>query len=199
MSIVTGKPVPAMYSSSTAAALLAILVFVQALSAQDAAPVGRESVDFTHPLISTDPVKPKDVPAESVAAMETAVLRAHDAMVAAAEALDLDRLFEGMLQTNRGAMIVDGQLTLTRDDVIATTRRNFADIAKIHYEYVERHVTLLSPTSAIITGTGHTRLTRTTGETSTSPFTQTLVFMLVDKSWKVIHMHSSTPRPSLGG
>jgi len=150
------------------------------------------------PLITEPPAIPA-ANKESITAAENAVLAAHDASIAAAEALDLDTLFSFLVPTNRGAMIAGGRITLTQDDVMTTTRRDFAGLSSIRYAYTRRHVTLLSLTSAIIVGEGNLHATTRDGGKIDRPFAQTIVFMRVGDAWKVIHLHSSTPLAGLGG
>lgn len=131
-------------------------------------------------------------PAER-AAIEQAVLACHDQTLAAAEALDLDRLLSFVAETDRGSLIKNGTLFLTRDDTIATTRQGFRGIKSIKYETRERHVTVLSSTSALLTTTGRTGATTEDGQTLSVPYAQTIVFVLKDGAWRVLHLHSSSP------
>jgi hypothetical protein len=183
---------------------LAVWFSVTSLSAQSpTAPVPDRAPPV--PLITEPPVSTKNIPAriptadtDSITATENAVLAIHDATIAAAEACDLEQLFSHLVPTNRGAMISNGRITLTQDDVMATTRRDFAGLTSVRYTYAQRHVTVLSPTSAIIAGDGSVTATTRDGTGFTRPFAQTIVFMRIDETWKVIHMHSSAPLEALG-
>ncbi len=132
------------------------------------------------------------LPAER-AVIEQAVLACHDQTLAAAEALDLDRLLGFVAETDRGSMIGNGRLFLTRADTVANTRERFQGIKAIKYETHERHVTVLSRTAALVTTTGDVHATTTDGRAFSVPYAQSIVFVLVDGAWRVLHMHSSSP------
>src|SRR5512135_39788 len=102
------------------------------------------------------------VPAER-AAIEQAVLACHDQTLAEAGALDLERLFGFVAETDRGSMISNGRLLLTRADTIAATRPQFQNLTALKYEPRERHVTVLSRTAALLVTTGQTRFSTTDG------------------------------------
>ncbi len=128
------------------------------------------------------------------AAIEQAVLACHDQTLAAAAALDLDRLFAFVAETDRGSMIGNGRLLLTRADTIAANRQQFQGITALKYEPRERHVTVLSRTAALLVTTGQTHFSTTDGRDLTAPYAQTIVFVLRDGRWQVLHLHSSAPR-----
>ena len=134
------------------------------------------------------------LPADS-AAIEQAVLACHDQTLAAADALDLDRLVSFVAQTERGSMISNGRLFLTRDDTIANTRQGFQGLRALKYETRERHVTVLSRTAALLVTTGTTRFTTADGREISAPYAQTIVFVLQEGRWQVLHLHQSNPRP----
>jgi hypothetical protein len=133
------------------------------------------------------------VPPAERATIEQAVLACHDQTLAAAEALDLDHLLGFVAETDRGSMIGNGRLFLTRSDTVANTRERFKGIKTIKYKTHERHVTVLSRTSALITTTGEVHATTTDGQAFSRPYAQTIVFVVVAGSWRVLHMHSSNP------
>lgn len=101
---------------------------------------------------------------EERTAIEQAVLACHDQTIAAAETLDLDRLFSFLAANDRGSMIANGRLFLTRDDTSADTRQGFQNIASLKYETHERHVTVLSRTAALLITTGCSTGGQPTGE-----------------------------------
>jgi SnoaL-like domain len=132
-------------------------------------------------------------PAER-AAIEQAVLACHDQCLAAADALDVDRLGRFVAETDRGSMIGNGRLLRTREEVIAGNRRQFQGIAALKYEPRERLVTALSRTAALLVTTGQTRLTTGDGREIVTPYAQTIVLVLREGRWQVLHLHSSAPR-----
>ncbi len=132
-------------------------------------------------------------PADS-AAIEQAVLACHDQCVAAAEALDLERLFSFVAETDRGSTITNGRLFLTRDETIANTRQSFAGLQSIKYDTRERHVAVLSRTVALLTTTGQTQIVTTAGRSFAAPYAQSIVFVLRNGAWRVQLLHASAPR-----
>src|SRR5450759_4570880 len=84
------------------------------------------------------------------AAIEKAVLEVNAQMTRAAEDRDIDRLFSFMLATDRGSIIQSGNLFLTREEALATVKRNFQGIAAIKYRWKRQLVTVISPTLSLI-------------------------------------------------
>jgi uncharacterized protein (TIGR02246 family) len=127
------------------------------------------------------------------AAIEQAVLAANAQMTRAAEDLDADRLFSFMLDTDKGSVIQNGNLLLTREQALARVKNNFRGIRKLEYRWNQLHVTVVTPTVAILVAQGDSSATTGQGETFGTPFAQTLVFVLRDGQWKVLHAHQSSP------
>ena len=189
------------------AALVAFLAASTFAPAQPTTPSPASSPEPSDtPLITESPFADERPPASiptshdpSLTALENAVLAAHDVILAAIESRNLHALAASHLETNRGAMIVDGRMTLTRDDVLNVRQHEFAQFQRLNYGYTQRHVTMLSATSALLVGTGTATGTVHDGSTFEHPFAHTLVFMNSGGAWKVVHWHASTPRPHLGG
>lgn len=145
-------------------------------------------------FVSCRPTPSGDLPGSAErTAIERAVLACHDQTLAAATALDLDRLFGFVAETDRGSTITNGRLFLTRADTIANTRRGFQGIRSIAYETRERHVAVLCRTAALMTTTGQTHVVTTDGRSFTAPYAHTIVFVLQDGTWRVLHLHASAP------
>jgi len=187
-----------MFETALATIFTAALVFLAApLQAQTpTAPPTRD--DASQPLITDTPAAIPPASAASITAIENAVLAAHDEMIAAIEALEFDRLSALFIATNRGALIADGRITLATDAMVETIRREFAPLTHVRHSFARRHVSLLSPTTALIVTEGTLTARTHDGTTFTRPFAQTLLFMHLDDVWKIAHMHSSTPPATLG-
>jgi hypothetical protein len=127
------------------------------------------------------------------AAIEKAVLETNMQMVRAAQALDVDRLFSYMLDTDKGCVIQNGQLLLTRADAQTRNRNAFQGLRKVDYGWKQQHVTVLSPTVALLVAEGESSVTTEQGATFNAPFAQTVVFVLKDGQWKALHAHQSSP------
>src|ERR1035437_2935058 len=92
------------------------------------------------------------------AAIEKAVLEVNAQMTRAAEDRDIDRLFSFMLATDRGAIIQSGNLFLTREEALATVKRNFQGVAAIKYRWKRQLVTVISPTTALLVCDGESEI-----------------------------------------
>ncbi|MBE2216153.1 MAG: nuclear transport factor 2 family protein, partial [Opitutaceae bacterium] len=188
----------AMIARVALTSLLLAAVGIVRTAAQDAPPA-RDSADFTKALITTDPAAGPAPSQESITAIENAVLATHDKVVAAIESLEFGTLAAMTISTDRGALIADGRVTLSRDDMIETIRREFAPLDGVHHTFSRRHVAVLSPTTALIVAEGTVDARTHDGGAFSRRFTQTWVFMKVDDAWKLAHLHSSTPPATLGG
>jgi uncharacterized protein (TIGR02246 family) len=125
--------------------------------------------------------------------IEAAVLDTSAKMTQAAQALDADLMFSFMLETNKGSVIQNGIIALTREQALDQVRRGFRGLSKIEYRWKQQHVTVVSPTLAILVGEGESTATTQQGDTFMTPFAQTQVYALKDGRWKVLHAHHSSP------
>ena len=129
------------------------------------------------------------------AAVEQQVAQAYDRMIAAAESLKLDELFAGLMESDTAALIVNGRLLQTRAAVMERTRRNFQGISALKYHVAGRHVTMLSPTVALLIETGTNDVQTEDGRKISGEFAHTVVLVLEAGRWRVLHTHQSTPLP----
>jgi len=127
-------------------------------------------------------------------AIEKSILETSAQMTQAGEARDIDRLFGFMLDTDRGSVIQNGRILLTRAEALEQTKKNIGGISKIEYRWKQQHVTVLSPTVALLISEGETSAATEQGQSFTAPFAQTIVFVLADGHWKALHAHQSSPR-----
>jgi hypothetical protein len=99
-----------------------------------------------------------------------------------------------MLANDRGSIIQSGNLFPTREEALATVKRNFTGVAAIKYRWNRQLVTVISPTTALLVCDGESEI-RTAQEppaTFVTPFAQTVLFVLTDGKWKALHAHHST-------
>jgi hypothetical protein len=129
------------------------------------------------------------------AAVEKAVLKAHHEMVAAADALDAEGFFAFILDTAAGPVIQDGRLLPTRAEALEVVERSFAGVASVERVYESEDVTPISEKAALLTGVGTSTVTLEDGRSFETPFAVSLVFVLKDEGWKVLHGHYSAPNP----
>jgi hypothetical protein len=134
------------------------------------------------------------VPASEREAIEKSVLEISDGMTKAGEARDIDRLFTFMLENDKGSIVQNGRIFLTRSEALQVTKQNTSFVSFIRYTWKQRHVTVVSPTVALLVAEGESAVTTAQGRSYTAPFAQTIVFVLTDGNWKALHAHQSSPR-----
>ena len=126
------------------------------------------------------------------ASIEKAVLEVNAQMTRAAEDRDIDRLFSFMLANDRGSIVQSGNLFPTREEALATIKRNFQGVAAIKYRWKRQLVTVLAPTTALLVCDGESEVRTVQDATFVAPFAQTVLFVLTDGKWKALHAHNST-------
>jgi ketosteroid isomerase-like protein len=125
--------------------------------------------------------------------IEQAVLKTNAEMVQAAESGDLDKLFGFVLENDRGAVVQDGKILVTRRQVIESTRQGMAGFKKIDYIFEQELVTVLSPSLALLVADGVTDATTRDGRIFSVRFAQSVLFQLQNGKWQVLHAHRSFP------
>jgi hypothetical protein len=126
------------------------------------------------------------------AAVQAAVLARLNEIQSAAQSLDVDKVFSFVLENDSGAVAQNGRLFLTRQEALESTKRGFEQIQKVEYQFGEQHVTLLAPTVALAVGEGTTSATTRDGQTFTTHFVQSVVLVLTNGQWNVLHAHRSS-------
>ena len=126
--------------------------------------------------------------------IEEAVLTANAEMERAAEAVDAERLFTFVLDTDKGSVIQNGVFLATREEALRRVTNNLRGISKIEYRWKRQHVTVLSADVALLTAEGESIVTATEGQAFTTPLAQTVVFVMRDGHWKALHAHQSSPQ-----
>ena len=111
----------------------------------------------------------------------------------AAESVDAEKLFSYVLDNDKGALIQGGKIVLTRQEAFDSYKKNSEGIKKVAYKIDRQYVTIISPDTALLVTEGSFEATTTEGNTFGSPFAQTVVFVLKDNKWKVLHSHTSSP------
>lgn len=132
---------------------------------------------------------------EQNAAIENAILKTHDKIVAAAGNRNAEEMFSYIAENDKGCIIQDGQLIMSRQEALDITKRNFGSVKTLDYQFDQRHVKVLCPTIAILTAAGKTTITLSDGRSFTMPFANSSIFVLQDGTWKIIHGHHSIPNP----
>ena len=128
-------------------------------------------------------------------AVESAVLGVHQEMTAAASELDAEGFFAFILDSSKGPVIQDGRLFLTRAEALETVKRGFEGVASVDRTYETTDVTVISGEAALLTAKGRSTVTLEDGRSFSAPFAVSLVFVMRDGEWKVLHGHYSVPNP----
>jgi len=129
---------------------------------------------------------------ETVAAVTQAVLAVNDAMTQAGNSGDVEALFARIVD-GANPIIQDGRLFATKLEAQQVVEQGYQGIAKLERAFAQPAVTVLSPTAALLTAAGTTSVVLEDGRTFSSPFAVTLVFVLTDGEWRVLHGHYSVP------
>ncbi len=126
-----------------------------------------------------------------------ALIATHNEMLASASAVDADGLFSHFVDNRNGVLAYDGALIVTRESALKGLREAYSGLEKIHFTMDEEHVSVISPETAVYTGLGKSSTLTKAGETIDAPFAVSIVFVLRDGEWKVLHLHESLPNPAL--
>lgn len=135
-------------------------------------------------------------PTPSDPAVVQAVLDANARLTAAANRLDTDAFFAGIVDSDETRIIQDGKLFLTRAEAMAAVRQGSQGVAKLERRFADPCVTVLAPGVALLTASGTTNVTLQDGRTFSGPFAVSLVFVLRNGEWKLFHGHFSLPNPA---
>ena len=125
--------------------------------------------------------------------IKQAVLKVHQQMTDAGP--DVDKFFDSILDFDNGMIIQDGLLFKTSHQAYDAVKKGYENVSGVERTYDQTFVTVLSWESALLTGTGVTEVTLTDGRTFSASFAVSMVFVLRDGQWKVLHGHYSTPNP----
>ncbi|HUG12475.1 MAG TPA: nuclear transport factor 2 family protein [Opitutaceae bacterium] len=124
-----------------------------------------------------------------------AVLAANERLNDAASRLDTDAFFAGIVESDESRIIQDGQLFKTRAEAMAAVRAGSQGVAKVERRFESPHVAVLAPDAALLTAEGTTEVTLNDGRNFEVQFAVSLVFVLRDGEWKLLHGHYSLPNP----
>lgn len=123
--------------------------------------------------------------------VEKAILARLTEIQDAAQALDPDKVFSYVMENDKGSLIQNGKLFLTRQEALESNKQGFAGLQKVEYQFDQQYVTLLSPMVALATGEGLSSAILKDGRTFNMHFAQSVIFVLTNGEWKVFHAHRS--------
>lgn len=124
-----------------------------------------------------------------------AVLAANAHLTDAANRLDTDAFFAGIVDSDESRIIQDGKLFTTRAAAMAAVRQGAQGVAQLERRLEDPQVTVLAPGVALLTAEGTTAVTLADGRTFNNRFAVSLVFVLRDGRWLLFHGHYSLPNP----
>jgi hypothetical protein len=130
---------------------------------------------------------------EADRAPEKEVIACLRAIEVAAEKLDVDAVFARVMDNNRGALVQNGRILLTREKALETTREGFVGVRKVKYAIGQEHVTMLTKDLALVVSDGQSHFELDDGRLFDTPFAQSVVLKRVAGAWKVLHAHRSFP------
>jgi hypothetical protein len=129
---------------------------------------------------------------EQQKAIEKEILKVQEEMKTAAENFKADELFKYVLDVN-DVIIEDGVLQPSRREALNITRQGLQGIKELSYNYNHKNITVISPNTALWTGTGTTNVVLDDGRNFINDFAETIIFVLKNGQWKVLHAHRSAP------
>ena len=119
-----------------------------------------------------------------MAAVESEVLAVHEKMIKAAEALDTEKMFQYILDSEE-TVIQNNDRIENRQQAMQSVSKSFEGVRKLRYHIEQRQVAVLSPTMAEMTVKGKSVIITDDNRVFTTPFSQTLRFVLTDGEWKI--------------
>jgi uncharacterized protein (TIGR02246 family) len=124
-------------------------------------------------------------------ATEKAVLEAMSKIEQAAEGLQASRFSEMVVP--EGSVIQNGKLFPSREEAQRSIELAYQNVEKQDITFRELHVTVVAPTVALVTAESDSSATLADGRTVSATVAWTVLFVLRDGQWKVLHAHTSVP------
>lgn len=129
--------------------------------------------------------------ASEQAAIKKAVLEAMSKIEQAAEGLQASRFSEMVVP--EGSVIQNGKLFCSREEAQRFIEQAYQGVEKQEITFRQQHVTVVSPTVALVTAESDSSATLVDGRTVAPTTAWTVLFVLRDGQWKVLHAHTSAP------
>lgn len=124
--------------------------------------------------------------------IQNEIFKVQEKMKAAAENFDANELFKYVLDVN-DVIIENGQLRWTKKEALDITSQGLEGIKKLTYSYSHKNIKVISSTTALWTAEGVATVVLEDGSSISKDFAETIVFVLQDGQWKVLHAHRSSP------
>ncbi|RPJ86831.1 MAG: SgcJ/EcaC family oxidoreductase [Acidobacteria bacterium] len=130
-------------------------------------------------------------PVSQQSAIEKAVLEAMAKIEQAAERLEAGSFYD--LALPEGSIIQNGRLFASSEEARKSIEQAYQGIEKQEITFRRQQVTVVSPTVALVTAESDSSATLTDGREIAATSAWTVLFVLRDGQWKVLHAHTSVP------
>ena len=127
------------------------------------------------------------------AEIEKIIIAKHREMSELSSQLDAEKVWDFFIENNHGIYAIEGALTLTYDEAVNSGRESYNSLEWMKTDMQQEYAAVLSPESALFTGTGTVSGKIKSGDSFSVPFAITVVYVLRNGEWKAVHMHESTP------
>jgi uncharacterized protein (TIGR02246 family) len=131
-------------------------------------------------------------PGSQASEAEKAVLAALAKIKQAAETLQASSLSELVLP--QATVIQNGTLFRSRDEFQQAIDAAYKNLEKQEINFRRQQVTMVAPTVALVTAEAEGTSTLAGGTIVSGTSAWTVLFVLTDNQWKVLHAHTSVPR-----
>ncbi|HRU07626.1 MAG TPA: nuclear transport factor 2 family protein [Candidatus Brocadiia bacterium] len=119
--------------------------------------------------------------------------RLMDANYAASQKLDADAVFRNLVQGEEALFVDQGRVLTPSEEILKETRIAYAGLRSMKIKITERHIAVLSATSAVVTDIGVATIVEKAGKTLETPFALSAAFSLRDGKWVMTQLHQSRP------
>jgi uncharacterized protein (TIGR02246 family) len=124
-------------------------------------------------------------------AIEKAVLEAMTKIERAAETLQVGSFYE--LALPEASIVQNGRVFASAEDARKSIEQAYQGIQKQEIAFRRQQVTVVSPTVALVTAESDSSATLTDGRSISFTSAWTVLFVLRDGQWRVLHAHTSVP------
>jgi len=134
-------------------------------------------------------------PSPDKEAITRAVLAAHRDMNRAEKRLDVNAMFQHILDDESCSIIQDGRLFTSHQSAYNVIQQGFQRVAEVNRTFDTQEVTVLNARTALLVAKGQVRTVLTDGREFDSPFALSTLFVERDGRWQILHGHYSAPNP----
>jgi len=114
--------------------------------------------------------------------------------IKASESFDAKGLTDCVDDTLKAGFMNNGIFLNSFDEVMRNYDEGIRGVKSLKYSISNKRITVLADNAALLTASGNVSLVLEDGRIITGGFAWTFVYTKVNKNWKIIHTHMSTPR-----